>query len=502
MSPPSGFFRTVATGDPGMRIQFLLPLFLAAALSLFTGCMTTKERMRSYANSVSVGNYAAAESVVKEVALDDRSDGLCWQLHEASAQQWQLKLPESLEALERAEDRFLLYDDSSALARGGRHAAAVLSNDLTYPYEGYGQERIFCSLYKGLNYASAGRYDEARVELNRAGEWQDKFIDTYRKQIAEAEEKLRNEADAQTRGKQDQYNSLSSAILSSPELAASIQQQCGYDRGLQVSGEEVLTQLSQGDYFNTYAGHVRGVFRWLNGDNPRGDLKQIAGAMPGSVLAARDFAEYEKGVKPQGQAWIYVEDGLCPIRDEVKIHLPLGLIPMQHHILYTGMAFPKLVGRSVASSRYSIQSGGTGPLELEQIMDVDHLVKTEFDIFMRGAISREVVRLVLRTIPQIVLAEAARRDDKNGGLWLLAQVGVAAYAAASMGADVRSWSALPKRVLCQRVPFRPGETLVLRTDIREIPIPMPQCQNAIVVVRYPAQPASPSVQFITFSNKQ
>ncbi|MBR4170251.1 MAG: hypothetical protein IKR48_01210 [Kiritimatiellae bacterium] len=485
-----------------MRTPFILPLSLATALSLLTGCMTTKERMQSYANSVSVGNYAAAEAVVKDVARDDRSDGLCWQLHEASAQQWQLKLPESLSALERAEDRFLLYDASSTLARGGRHAVAALSNDLTYPYEGYGQERIFCSLYKGLNYASAGRYDEARVELNSAGEWQDKFIDNYRKQIAEAEEKLRHEADSHTRGKQEQYNSLSATILSSPELAASIQEKCGYDRGLQVSQEEVLTQLSQSDYFNTYASHVRGVFRWLNGDNARGDLKQIAGSLPDSALAARDFAEYEKGVKPQGQAWIYVEDGLCPIRDEVKIHLPLGLIPMQRHILYTGMAFPKLIGRSVASSRYSIAAGGTGPLELEQIMDVDHLVKTEFDIFMRGAISREVVRLILRTLPQIVLAEAARRDDKNSGLWFLAQVGVAAYAAASMGADVRSWSALPKRVLCQRVPFQPGETLVLRTDIREIPIPMPQCQNAIVVVRYPAQPASPSVQFITFSNKQ
>ena len=271
---------------------------------------------------------------------------------------------------------------------------------------------------------------------------------------------------------------------------------------------DVLASLAKADYYNTYAQHIRGVFRWLNGDNARNDLRGTFEMLPETSCASRDFTEYEAGTKPHGQAWIYVEDGLCPMRDQTVIHLPLGLLPwVRRYVLYTGIALPKLVYRPFASSQYSVHGSG-GSFALEPIMDTDRLCKAEFDVAFRGVLQREILRFSIKTAIQVAAGVVARNAPRSkagdilAASMFLVQLGTAGWTAATVGADLRSWTALPKRVFCQRIAFTPGETVTLQADTRAIPVPMPSCENAIVVVRYPAVSSAPSISFITFNPQE
>ncbi|MBO4288244.1 MAG: hypothetical protein J5985_08795 [Kiritimatiellae bacterium] len=483
----------------------IFPLTAAfAGVLLAGGCASTKNRLANYSQAVSLGQYERAEQIAAEKEKDG-DDGLCWKLHKGSALVLQTKFADAMTTLDAAEEGFLEIDQAAALKRGYDRSISVLSNDRFLPYSGTGQERIFCSLYKGLSCAALGNHDGARVELNRANEWQNSYLADRQREIANYEEQLAGESNGRKAARKDE---IASTILRSPELGQSLQSSCGYMHDVSLSQGDVLASLAKADYYNTYAQHVRGVFRWLNGDNARNDLRGTYEMLPSSALASRDFAEYEAGTKPRGQAWIYVEDGLCPMRDQTVIHLPLGLLPwVRRYVLYTGIALPKLVYRPYASSQYSVHASG-GSLALEPIMDTDRLCKAEFDVAFRGVLQREILRFSIKTALQVAAGVVAQNASHSKGGSILAasmflvQAGAAGWTAATVGADLRSWTGLPKRVFCQRVAFTPGETVTLQADARAIPIPMPSCENVVVVVRYPAQLSAPSISFITFNPQE
>ena len=472
-------------------------LAAVSALLLASGCMTTRERIARYGNAVSYGRYQEAERIVSDGARPGTKDGLCWQLHKGSALAWQGRLDESTRAFDEAEDAYWNLDESSAVTRGAEHGAAVLLNDTVYPYAGTGHERIFCCLYKALNYAALGQYDAARDEFNRAGERQNRYFEERRKALQREEQAIQREL-----GGHRNANGWSQTILANGALNSAVSERCSYAHNLAQDPTALLGMLASRDFYNAYAGHVRAVFRALNGDSARDDFKHVASIRSDVALVSRDAVDFESGRLPEGYVWVYVEDGLCPVREETRIDLPLGLIPYQEHILYTGMALPYLVYRPEASDHYAIASSKENR-EMELLTDVDQLVKTEFDIAFHGVVAREVTRLILRTLPQIALEEAARHDRDNAGLYRLGQVLSAGFNLATIAADLRIWSGLPKRVFAQRVAFAPGDTLTLGTRNGDIAIPLPEgCVNAIAIVKYPAPMAAPVITVIPFNPKQ
>jgi hypothetical protein len=77
------------------------------------------------------------------------------------------------------------------------------------------------------------------------------------------------------------------------------------------------------------------------------------------------------------------------------------------------------------------------------------------------------------------------------------QVGVATWAAASTAADLRSWTALPKRVMAVRLD-RPADGVVqVVADGQTIPVTVPN-GNSLVFIRKPAPSAPPVVKVATF----
>ena len=263
-----------------------------------------------------------------------------------------------------------------------------------------------------------------------------------------------------------------------------------------MATDGILDNLQTNDWINPYPSHVTGVFRWLNGDECRNYLKDAATYSGGNSSAIRDFSDVEKGVKPQNQVWIWLEEGLGPKREEWRIDLPLVLIPyVNRFVLYAGMAFPKLVERQSAGSGWKV-----GMTPMAEIVDMDAKIKTEFDVYFRGALTREITRTAAKIGSQVAMGVVAENiDDWRTQVSLRAgQAAVAAWAASTTGADTRSWTALPKKVYVARID-RPTDGKVILSgtcgNIAEITVP---AGNSMIFVSKPSLMAAPSVKVVTY----
>ena len=193
--------------------------------------------------------------------------------------------------------------------------------------------------------------------------------------------------------------------------------------------------------------------------------------------------------------WVYVEDGLCPEREQQRIDLPLLLIPYaDRYVKYAGLCLPRLLVRPAAASSWTAAG-----VNLEQLADVDALAKIEYDVYMRGALKREITRTIVDVGVQVALGIAADRATGMTRTALVAsQYAVAAYSMARRGADTRCWSALPKSVYVARV-ARPADGVL---EIRADGIPAVHVNlkpgNSMVFVRKPSRAAAPSVKVVSW----
>ncbi len=484
-------------------------ILIASSLSL-AGCRTTKDVLDDYEKDISSGNYAAAVPEVTEIAEKQDDSQQMWRLLSASAKFMSDDRSGALQQFDAAEDVFKKNDLRSVFSQVGQGTLAMITNDKSFPYDGGGQDRIFTCLYRFIDFACDGDSEYARVELNRAAQYQANWLYDRRRETAAAAEKLESDAASYQR-QQGQPNAMSSserrsqssAVMNDASFAAQLRANCEYD--VATSGNMDL--LSKKDYSNSYMFHVAGVFRWINDDDPMNMLRDVAEFVPGNPVVALDYAEMSREMRPRDQVWIWVEDGLCPCREEWRIDLPLILLPYANrYVMYAGMAFPKLRKRSHAASSWSVLAGGNST-SFAELADVDSLVRTEFDVYMRGAIFREITRTIVKVGVQAALGAAAeaanRRQEKKGGgsrdyLSLkIAQAGVAAWALSTTGADLRSWTALPKSVKVARVTRPKDGKVVVYADAQPIEITLPK-GNSMVFIRKPGPMAMPVVKTAVF----
>lgn len=478
----------------------LKPIAIAAlACACAAGCRTTEDVLRDYEANLSVGNYGGSTAELLELA--DKKDGseLLWRLMAAST----LHFINGQEAaaiahFDSAEQVLQQNDQMSVFARGGKGAFAMLTNDKVFSYDGGGLDRVFTCVYRGIDFLCTGDREDARVEFNRAAQYQRNWLYDRRKDIDAAAQKLNAEATAYQRSKNTQVADTSGSVstaMADASFGAQIREKTGFDPAR--SGN--LDALSQSDYVNAYAAHVGGVFRWINGDNDLDDIRLAASVKPGNALLARDASERGNGVKPSNQVWIWVEDGLCPTREEWRLDLPFVLIPYaRRYVLYAGMALPVLRERAYGAITWNAVAGG-GAVPFAELENVDHLYRTEYDVYMRGALTREITRTLVRVGVQAGLGIAAdHASDWRTQLALRAtQVGVATWAASCVAADIRSWTALPKRVMAVRLD-RPADGVVqVVADGQSIPVTVPP-GNSLVFIRKAAPSAAPSVKIATF----
>ena len=485
-----------------MYMKFSPISFAALACVCAAGCRTTEEVLRDYEKNMSSGNYGGSTGELLELADEKNGSELLWRLMAANT----LHLENGREAdaiahFDRAERVLQKNDQMSVFAQGGEGALAMMTNDRAFSYDGGGLDRIFTCVYRGMDFLSVGNSEYARVEFNRAAQYQRNWLYDRRREIADAEKKM--SADAAAYAKRENAAPINAskvvnAAMSDGSFCAEIRSKTGFD----PASSGILDAMPQSAYVNAYAAHLTGVFRWINGDNARDDLKLAAAVKPHDALLARDFAECDKGLRPSNQVWIWVEDGLCPKREEWRLDLPLVFIPYANrYVQHAGMALPYLRERPSGASSWNVAAGRRSA-SMTELESVDRLMRAEYDVYMQGALVREITRTVIRVGAQVGLGIAIdnTKDDNKKLALRLAQLGVAAWSAANTAADIRSWTGLPKRVMAMRVK-RPADGRVVVTGdgvpVAEVQVPP---GNSMVFVRKTSSVAPAVVKTFTVPN--
>ena len=470
----------------------------ALACACAAGCRTTKDVLNDYELALSTGDYAKPVQETSDLAAKQDGSQLLWQLLSGGALYMADDKDRALSMFDAAEDAMHANDATSVFAKGGEGALAMMTNDRVFDYDGGGQDRIFTCLYKAIDYMASGRRDAARTELNRAGQHQENWLWERRKDIAAGAEKMKADADAyakQNKAQDGNRDAHVASVLRDGAFRSQLMEKCNFDPA--TSGN--LDALAPKDYMNVYAEHVTGVFRWLNGDGGRNFLKDAATFRADNPVTVRDFAEVEQGTRPMNQVWIYVEDGLCPCREEWRIDLPLGVLPfVRRYVLYAGMALPYLRERAHGAINWSVAAGGQN-VPMAPLADIDALIKTEYDVYMRGALTREITRTIVKIGAQVALGVTADNvSDRYTQIALRAsQAGVAVWAASTTAADLRSWTALPKTVKVARVSRPADGRLEVVADGQRIQLEVPP-GNTMVFLRKPGPSAYPVVKMATF----
>jgi len=484
--------------DRALRASFAAALVVAAVS--VTGCRTVNDVIVDYRENISNGRYADAAKEPAELAAKGGGDSLMWRLMAASAHDLAGDTDSALAEFDVAEDKMIENDQSSVFAQSVDAANAMMLNDKYFPYDGGGQDRIFTCLYKAVGYGTKGDFTAARTELNRAAQHQENWLWERRKDLAAADERLAKESAEYAKEKgeghgqdEGQSNIAVQNAMKDGSFGNTVKEAFGFD--IFTSG--VLDQLKPADYQNPYVSHVCGVFRWLDGDGDgRGFLKDVLSLRPGNSVAKRDFEECDRGVKPANQVWVYVEDGLAPEREAWRIDLPLALIPYAgRYVKYAGLSLPRLLERPSAAKEWSV-----GGEKMQPLANIDALAKVEYDVYMRGALAREITRTVVDVGVQVALGVAAdnTKDWKTQTALVASQYAVAAYSAARRGADTRCWPTLPKTVYVSHVARPSDGRLSIAADggnAAEVVLPE---GNSMVFVRKPSAAAVPSVKVLTW----
>lgn len=475
-------------------------LCLVTLTLIFAGCRTTKQVLDDYEHDIAAGDFKKASIEVTELAKEEDDSKLLYQLLSASAFNWGLSPHDALMQFNKAEDAFIENDKTSVYSQVGGTSLAMVTNDRSFPFNGDGQDRVFTCLYKAINHLSINDKDGARTELNRAEQHQENWLWSRRKDIDAAKERLEKDSAEYAKSKKTENKDHSSSIndaFSNADFSSQIKEKTGFDTA--TSGN--LDALSKIDWMNLYVHHVTGVFRWITGGSSQGRnfMKDLVVLQPNNPLFVRDYEDIKNGVQPKNQVWVYVEDGLCPKREEWRLDLPVILVPYANrYVMYAGMALPVLRERDSASVNWSV--GSLGQLvQMSHVANIDKLIRTEYDVYMRGALAREITRTIVKIGAQVALGVAAdNTSDSYAKLSLrAAQIGVATWAATTTAADLRSWTSLPKNVYAQRVDSPADGVLSVSAGLQSFTVNVPQGKNAMVFIRKTSNLAMPVVQVVT-----
>ena len=473
-------------------------LATAAFAAMVVGCRTDKDILNDYEANLMRGDYAASLAEVTEKAEAGGDSEQMWRLLAAKLNYLRDDKVAAVAEFDRAEQVFARNDQTSVYAQAGTDALAMMTNDKAFAYDGGGLDREFTCIYRAIDFMSSGQSDLARVELNRAMQYQMNWLGDRRREIDAAAEKLEADIAKYESENKSQSSGRGEAVdkaLADASFAGQIRSKCNFDPS--VSGD--LNQIAAADYMNVYALHLAGIFRWLAGDSDRNELRDAARYAGNSPTVQRDAFERSQSMAPHNQVWIYVEDGLCPCREEWRLDLPIVFIPFAgRYIQYAGMALPYLRYRLDAAHQWRVNG-----VEMPIAADVDKLVKGEFDVYFRGALKREITRTIVKVGVQVALGVTAENvSDRNTRLALeWSQVAAAVWAASVTAADLRSWTALPKTVRLARVERPADGRIQLQGDGQPpIEVVVPE-GNTLIFVRKPSAAAPAVVKTAVFPNR-
>jgi hypothetical protein len=375
-------------------------------------------------------------------------------------------LPGSVRSLDWAYQAVRPYLDEAAETKVTEEAAAVVTNQTVRTYRGTAYDRILMNTYQALNYLQMGQGERARVELNRALNWQRDAVERNADRIA------KEQAAFEEAGKSKGYDA--SATLKDETFRNAMVQAYG----------PVWDRRAAADYEVSLTTYLRGITLLARGDasamdQARQAFKQVAGmlgqGLDEPVLADVAMADAAtRGQAPPKMVYVLMETGRAPSRKELRIDIPLFI----QEVPYVGAAFPLLQMHDGQVTSFSVESG-TQPLNSFTLCDMDTVVKRSFD----DQLPLVIVATLVSSASKAVATYFAQRAAGDYG-WAAA-LGGAIYQVSMNSADLRCWLTLPKAWLAARLSRPESGTLsvVLGDGQRIEGLTLPDAPVSIVYLK-------------------
>lgn len=420
------------------------------AVVLVTGCQ--RELRKSVAAidaAYSSGDYQAAAKL-SEAALkqnnNDQQDRLLWWLEAGRTQQAAGVIDVSSRWYDRAFAEVSPYLDSKAEATISEALATTAVNQTIRIYKATPPERIMLCALQGANFLVQCDLARARIEFNRAADFQQDAAARFEREINNAQEAANKEWSKKG------WNT---------QLATSATASVRKEQGRNPS------TLGFASFANPFVSYLRSVFLIATssdmGDrqNARADLRSIQEMMPGIAAAAEDIALIDAGVSHGSAAftWVFFLTGLAPDYKEFRLDIPIPV----GNVNYVSAAFPIL--RKRPSFTPTIAVAGAGGARSETIANIDAMVEADFDSRLPLIVTQEIISSAAKAAATWAASQAAYNSSSNSTAGILVQIAGIAYQAASTAADLRCWSTMPKQIALLRVPTpASGRLDLLRED--------------------------------------
>ncbi len=416
-----------------MRLLRHKALSLAAGLLyilLASGCAYNRAARQADV-AFARGDYAGAAATLEEASPPDRDQllhllelGTCYQCAGDFATSNARLL--SAVAVARGYDeraRVSLRDAASFLA-------ALTVNDNMLPYRGEPYERVLLHTTLAMNYLLLRDPENARVEILQGYQVQKEM----REQNDEAIAKSKSEA-AKRSWDTSRINS---------------------EIGKAYAGQMQTIQSAGNVYQNAFMYYLSSIVYEMNGEISDAyiDAKTVHALNPNFLPVRRDLLRYSKQLgaredydkwksefgegteeslpKGSGEVVLLFARGLAPVKEQIKILLPL---PLEKRIDLVPIAFPRFVARHdpVATLRLGENCAVLGVTQ--PLMSVE--ATAERNLWEQApAIA---IRQLIRAAGKVVLQEQARKNYGPIGFILMIIA-----TDLSEQADVRSWRNLPQ----------------------------------------------------------
>ena len=428
---------------------------IACVAALASGCQQNlRKTVAAIDSAYSAGEFGRAAKRA-ETALadngDDAQDRLVWLMESGRTQQAAGGIDGSIATYDRAVDEVRPYLDSKAEATITEALVTTTVNQTMRIYRGTPPERIMLCTLQGANLLQKGDLARARVELNRAADFQQDAVQRHAKDIASAQEKADKE------WKQKGWNQAIAANATESVRKAQAAPATPAAATPATTAPAATTDPATRGYAsfaNPFTSYLRAVFLVAtsseSGDrqNARADLRAVQEMMPGHAAAAADIALIDAGIAHQSAAvtWVFFLTGMAPSYKEFRLDIPIPV----GRVNYVSAAFPILRKHGDFVSTCAV--AGEGGARSELLADVDAMVETDFDSRLPLIVTQEIISSAAKAAATWAASQAAYNSSSNSTAGILVQIAGIAYQAASTAADLRCWSTMPKQVAVLRVP--------------------------------------------------
>jgi len=454
-------------------ITLLLALF-------FAGCNAPKSNLKKFDRFFAASDYEAsvqfAQSKLGRGKKTKRED-LLWTLQLGSVERLRQNHETSLAYFDKSEELLNRYDThNKALDTIG----STIVNENIVPYLGEEYDGVMVNTYKALNFMTLKKDDLARVEFNRALDRQRRAKEKFTKEIARLNREIQEK-------KQSKGGAQIEKNVENPEIDALIAQK--YPN---LDAFEAYP-----DFVNPFTTYLAGVFFNLVGDHTKAVdlLKESYGMVRNNRYIAEDLAVTEKILDGEQKTlentvWVIFENGMGPIRKEVRLDLPLFLVTRE--VKYVGIALPKLEFRDQAFQSLWIKAG-EGNYQTLAVADMDRVVKTEFKKDFKGILTRAIISATIKAAAQYGM------ENQHNSKGSMASILMAVYSFATTAADVRIWTTLPKDFQVARFAIPEDRTIQIHpSGGMPFDVNIPDCKNAFVYVKIPFAQSVPVYDLITY----